>query len=332
MLTERLFDTVLIDPVKQSADTLYIVSGYASATMVYKHLHSLAKYKKDIKIELIVGMVVRDGISAKDHESFQGLVSDKDKGLISCRYVAYGPAVHSKTFAWYSNDNPKVAFTGSANYTQSAFSNSRMEAMIEHDADLSRDYFDLIRQNTVDCTDSQVSQRIAIHDEPGYSMKMAEEVGETGETERLFALEALMKLPNRRVSLLSRNGLLPKRSGLNWGQRPEAGREPNQAYIRLSKEIYKSDFFPKRGDQFTMITDDGKTLVCVRAQDNSKAIHTSDNNSHMGRYFRYRLGLPEGSLVEKHHLEQYSRTDVDFYKIDEETYYMDFSVGGQSIS
>ena len=42
-------------------------------------------------------------------------------------------------------------------------------------------------------------------------------------------------------------------------------------------------------------------------------------------YFRMRLDLPNGFFITKEHLEQYG-TDVDFYKIDNETYYMDYSV------
>ena len=322
MITEDLFEKVLIEPVRRSADTLYIVSGYATGTMVYKHLERLKEFGKGVRIELIVGMTGLDGISKKDHDGFLSLVSGSYRDVFTCRYVAYGPAVHSKTFTWYSENIPKVAFTGSANYTQSAFGASRREAVTEDDAESLRDYFDLIRQDTIDCVDPRVSTLITIHNEPGYSIKMAEESEELEES--LAIPSGLAQLPHVNVSFLDRMGGLPRRSGLNWGQRQ--GRNRNQAYIRLPARIYNTDFFPPRPDQFTIITDDGKMLVCVRAQDNAKAIHTSDSNSRMGLYFRYRLGLEENSFVYKEDLERYGRTDIDFYKIDEETYYMDFSV------
>jgi hypothetical protein len=44
----------------------------------------------------------------------------------------------------------------------------------------------------------------------------------------------------------------------------------------------------------------------------------------LGEYFRHRLGLPSGALVTKEDLIRYGRTDVEFYKIDDETYYMNF--------
>jgi len=75
-----------------------------------------------------------------------------------------------------------------------------------------------------------------------------------------------------------------------------------------------------------VLTDDNKELICVRAQDDGKAIHTTLDNSLLGEYFRFRLGLPNGVFITKDHLLRYGRADVDFYKIDEETYLMDFSV------
>jgi hypothetical protein len=38
--------------------------------------------------------------------------------------------------------------------------------------------------------------------------------------------------------------------------------------------------------------------------------------------------MPNGSYISRTDLENYGRTDVTFYKLDEEQYYMDFSVHG----
>lgn len=43
-----------------------------------------------------------------------------------------------------------------------------------------------------------------------------------------------------KVYLLDKNNEV--QYGLNWGQRE--GREPNQAYLQLAPEVYRSDFFP----------------------------------------------------------------------------------------
>lgn len=77
---------------------------------------------------------------------------------------------------------------------------------------------------------------------------------------------------------------------------------------------------------FTVETDDGHTLILRVEQENDKAITTPLSNAQLGEYFRYRLGLPNGAYVRKCDLLKYGRTDVTFYKIDGEEFYMDFSV------
>ena len=126
--------------------------------------------------------------------------------------------------------------------------------------------------------------------------------------------------------MLTKTGEIHNKGGLNWGQRE--GREPNQAYIQLPPVVYKSNFFPLRATHFTVLTDDNKTLICTRAQKDKfgNAIETPHNNSLLGEYFRNRLGLSNGSFITKQDLVKYGRTDITFYKIDDENYYMDFSV------
>ena len=77
---------------------------------------------------------------------------------------------------------------------------------------------------------------------------------------------------------------------------------------------------------FTVLTDDRHQLILRVQQQGDKAITTPLSNAQLGEYFRNRLGLPNGAFVTKADLEAYGRTDVTFYKLDEEQYYMDFAV------
>ena len=76
-----------------------------------------------------------------------------------------------------------------------------------------------------------------------------------------------------------------------------------------------------------METDDGEILACVIAQENDKAIETSDDNSLLGKYFRRILGVLSGTKVELAHIQAYGRSSVDFSKIDEDLYLLDYSPG-----
>ncbi len=117
---------------------------------------------------------------------------------------------------------------------------------------------------------------------------------------------------------------VPDRSGLNWGQRDK--RNHDQTYLSVPAEIAKSGFFPKRGARFLLHTVDGQHFECAIAQDGDKAIHTVEDNSLFGSYFRGLLGVPSGSLVSIEHLRKYGRDSVTIYKLPQGDYLLDFRV------
>jgi hypothetical protein len=116
---------------------------------------------------------------------------------------------------------------------------------------------------------------------------------------------------------------VPPRSGLNWGQRP--GRNENQAYIAVPTDVQRSQFFPTPGTEFFLEWDDGQKFICVRAQQNGKAIQTPHDNAEIGRYFRSRLSVELGYPIVMGHLIRYGRIDVEVFKDSENHYFADFS-------
>lgn len=324
MLNNELYDKVLKDPVREGANRLYIVSGYASAAMAFRHLSDIMKITDNCKVELIIGMCCNDGMPISNHKGFIEIVTNDFQGRFVCKYMKELPPVHSKVYSWYKDTEPIAGFIGSANYSQLAFSDKQREAMLNCDAVDCINYFRELEPSSIDCTHPETEEFIKIVNDKYYKVR-AEALADTVELDR-GASPHLLGLPAVTVSFLDNSRQLPNRSGLNWGQREEYNREPNQAYIRLSSDIYNSDFFPPIGTHFTIFTDDNKILICTRAQANGKAIQTPHNNSLIGEYFRNRLNIPLGSLVTKTHLDLYGRTDVTFYKTEEESYYMDFSV------
>ncbi len=131
--------------------------------------------------------------------------------------------------------------------------------------------------------------------------------------------------PYERLTLITGSGdkkRVPYSSGLNWGQRP--GRNPDQAYLAIPVHIQQSDFFPCTGKKFKVFTDDGEEWMCARRQANGKALHTVNDNSIIGKYFRKRLGVESGELVTLEHLVTYGRTSVEIYKKSLNEYILDF--------
>lgn len=315
MISTDLFSKILLEP-GEVCNQLKVVTGYASPAMANKHFELLPKH---ISVDVIVGMVPKDGIGFGAHTGFVNLCNDEPR--FRCSYVKPGfKAVHAKSYIWLKDDHPVVAFTGSGNYSQNTFMDGTVEAFAVDDPAMCIDFYQRISGKSISCKDlgdnsgikfyKEFYRRRAILD---FDDKQKVPVPDVSDSESVV------------LSLLdTRTDETHTRSGLNWGQRDR--REPNQAYIPVPSVIARKNFFPDRANHFNLITDDGQSFDCVIAQDNDKAIETTRNNSLLGVYFRNRIGVELGSYVRKEDLLNYGRTNVEISKVDDETYFMDFSV------
>ncbi|MHB1841835.1 MAG: restriction endonuclease PLD domain-containing protein [Sulfobacillus sp.] len=319
VLSEDLFQSVLVQPVLDGADQLSVVSGFATPAMASRHLHQVCEVlDRSLAVNLTVGMTAGQGILTADHQGFCEMVAGGlGRGRFSCSYVTLDKTpVHSKVYVWSRAGTPVKAFAGSANYTQNAFFGRQRELVAECDPQLALRYYQSLVPDTVECTYDTVDEFVRI-----VSAKRGRPAGVADGHAEADSTGA--ELESVTCPLVQRDGEVHGTAGLNWGQRD--GREPNQAYIPLRAEVSRTEFFPPRGTHFTVLTDDNKTFICTRAQDNGKAIETPASNSLLGEYFRNRLGLANGARVTTADLRAYGRTDVSFTKIDDETYLMDFS-------
>jgi len=318
-------DRVLFDPIEQGADKLKIVSGYASPSMASWHITEIAERNKPaIEIALIIGMCKADGLSIGVHEGFKAVMNNRDNSVFNCQYVIEGMPVHSKLYVWERNGVPVTAYMGSANYSQIAFSRARREIIKECDPVQALDYFNAIESNSMYCNHADIEEYVQFTRAKQYDTDYDSVI-------------PVHSTNNIKLSLLDYKGDMHERSGLNWGQRP--GRNKNQAYIPLPVNYARSGFFPitnlktgKHNPHFSVFTDDNKNLILRTEQGNSKGITTPHNNSLIGEYFRNRLGLPSGAFVTKQDLLNYGRTDVEFFKIDDEQYFMNFSNSSNNLS
>lgn len=316
MITENLVQNILIDPILNGADELCISAGYATPNMVLYFISNIPD-GYTIKLHLIVGMIQDNGISLSVHEGFKDLIANLPNTKISqfeCSYVYKNAPVCANMFIWKKQGVPFCAFGGSANFTQSSFYLGKREVMFEINASEAMQYYNSFIPDTIYATHSEIEEFVVI-----YSTHPILDA----EDDIASALES-SDLPRVNLSLLAKNGETGTASGLNWGQRK--GREPNQAYIPVSSKVKKTGFFPPPDTVFTALTDDRKCLLLRIEQQGDKAIATPTNNSLLGEYIRNRIGLSNGQYVWRKDLERYGRTDVTFYKLDENQYFMDFGV------
>ncbi len=310
MLSENLFTKILLEPfLNNEATKLDIVSGYASPSMADKHLLELKNNNIEAKIHLTVGMSLKNAIDRPKHLGFCQ-VCKIYKNFV-CDYLICSPSVHAKVYLFSNEKNPIAAYVGSANYTSNGFLPSQQQEVLAiTDPQKAFKFIEKTRKRTAFCNAHELDQHFSIPEKIDYPAISNKELPSV-------TLPLYMTQKNR-------EGKVHEKAGLNWGQRK--GRNLDQAYIPVPIEERERNILPPLGVPFTILTDDDISMICVVAQEQGKAIHTTENNSIMGRYFRNRLGVEYGERVRVEDLERYGRKEVTIYKIDNETYYLDFSV------
>lgn len=322
MITTDLYSKILVEPARKGANSLFMVSGYASATFARRHINDLtAILGEDFSLNLIIGMPK----NKVDHRAYLQL-HDEFGNRFHGYYLNSVPPVHSKVFSWFNGDAAVEAYSGSANYSQYGFfEDKQVNQMVGDDAVEIKNFYDSLLASSV------YMPEVVLAELPVYRVATVAGSVHAGSIEWVELGKTV------KISFLDKQGELPGTSGLNWGQRQEkrtnavtgevtyVTREPNQAYLSLKGDSRDEGFLPKRGYTFTLLTDDGQSFDCVVAQDGRKAIESTKDNSELGRYFRTRLGLPLGTFVTVAHLEAYGRTDYTISKIDDENFLLDFS-------
>lgn len=322
MIIDSHTKKVLFDPLSEDVNELYILTGYAAPTMLSWYIKNLYhKVRTPLRIYLMIGMVPFDGISASVHEGFIQLIHDNlpsEVERLECSYIYDEPCFHANLYIWAKDGAPVKSFTGSAFFVQRSFVGShRQEIMCDCDPIQAMELWNSLIGRSIYIQHGEIEEYIQIH--PTHPILDIENALIDG-----FDVQHQENYETIRLSLITRTGEPGVHSGLNWGQRDN--RNPNEAYISLPSSIAKSGFFPLEKRHFTAITDDRHQLILRIEQQNNKAITTPARNSDLGEYFRNRLGLANGAPVTRADLDRYGRADVVFLKLDDETYYLDFSV------
>lgn len=324
LITDNLFERVLLEPAKRGATELFILSGYASASMVTKHFEVVSKELSiDISIDLHIGMSGRDGLSRNTLLGLQSIPRQISGRTFNCSLSVKGDSNHSKIYVWCDERGPKEAYLGSSNYTQLGFGISataltHKEVCVAVDPVAGLDYILSSSRGGVSYKSPEISELIDLFDEQFYPKRAFEEPTSVLSSNNYVDLPLVMSGRPAR-------GEVHQRSGLNWGQRE--GRNPDQAYIPIPSTIAKAKFFPAKNVHFQIITDDGEAFICSVAQDGDKALETPSDNSILGKYFRKRLDLPSGAFIEKEHLRDFGSNLVRIYKESDDCYRLSFQPG-----
>lgn len=338
ILDDDLFETVLHRYLEMGADEVRIVSGYASPEMCTRLLLAARRLRGRVLIRLVVGMVGFEGVTAETHAAFLDLQSKppQDSGQLDVRYVAHGLSVHSKLLIWLRRNRPLDAWMGSANFTQNGFGvgyrgRKHREIMTPTDVGAALAYFDAVEDVSIEIAHPELGRAVEIRQPLLADLRRGRTSAAILRSISAGSESVTLPLVALRDSPGTARGQVHARSGLNWGQRPEHRRDPNQAYIPIPAEVRRAvDFFPPRAVVFRVVTTDDQLLLMAVAQDDGKALHTTQDNGLLGEYFRRRLDVPDGARVDVADLNRFGSRFVTFYRVDDEseeepTYVMDYS-------
>lgn len=118
-----------------------------------------------------------------------------------------------------------------------------------------------------------------------------------------------------------------EKSGLNQWNASGRPRDPNEIYIPIPAWLHRKfpNFFPDRDVPFKLVLPDRKELSAKVCQDNSKALMTNPNSALGEWLLRDVMNLQERQLLTYEKLQEIGLDTVVIYKIDDETYDIDFT-------
>lgn len=300
-------------------DELIVLSGYLGPKPILM-LNDLP-----IKSTVIYGMYGESGIGNKLHEKLVEINEASSKTNVVYSQIP----IHSKCYLWKKEGNVIHALIGSANFSVNGLKTPYREVLAETTKDTFdplNDYISKILKKSIICSDHI----------PDSTEKV--------EMPQMNIREDLYK-----VSLLTRSGKVPAKSGINWGH-SSGNVSVGDAYLRISTNIIReSDMFPpkknkpdfniqrenakKLNESIEIIWDDGTTMEGLLEGSQPidgipypKQISTRPRKNILGIYLRKRLGLGPDEFVTLEHLKAYGRTDVSISLQSKGVYYCDFSV------
>jgi hypothetical protein len=295
----------------------------------------LCEQCSDVHITVVYGMYGSERISQPLHLALMEV--QRQYSNITILYSTI--PVHSKIYTWNCDAKIEKALVGSANFSISGMMNDYKEILSDVEQDTYstlKEYCDYVLSKAISCNDAEVKFQ-----------KVFKASGHSKLVQPLLAKNVC------RATLLDRNGIVSKKSGLNWGLSNGHVSE-GDAYIRITSnyiKLFPSLFPPKKyvgmdnplsngkknreNDEVELIWDDGEKMIGLLEGQQTKTINglvypkqlsTSPSKSILGKYLRKRLGVDLNHTITKRDLLRYGRTSIDISLVGEGIYYLDFSV------
>ena len=290
----NLEDIVLHSDSAKCSNKLFVISGYIGPEII-SQLESM----RPKKFIIIYGMYGMDNISETLHKKLIEL--DNNANNIEIYYSTV--PIHSKLYCWSNDDVINEVLIGSANFTVNGLRKNHKETLHPIPQTSYEGYLiyqKYVWDNSIRCTDPQIT----------FKGKRKVRINPN-------APQPLIAYGICRMTLLDKNGLVPKKSSLNWGyQKGHHTVSRSEAYVSIRAEYIKMfpNLFPqkkyvngassptaignkaKQNDDVELIWDDGTSMLGL--MEGSKIVNntvyplqltSSGDKTIFGRYIRKRI-------------------------------------------
>lgn len=335
---------LVLDP-KIDATQLNIITGYVGPSLVDK-LQNLP-YESNLYIGMYGTHI--DPILHKQLQKFN--INDR----VNIFYT--NEPIHSKCYIWSLDDEIVKGLVGSANFSTNGLYTDNKEVLNDI---ASCDFSDAKKYLEMVAINSRNISTIGIEDLDTNDFTVSEDtiVYNSGKTAQLSFLSTKNGSKPNIIGIVASVGEVHPSAGLNWGF-SNALPKPNDAYIPILKGVIESfpDLFPPKGTHnmpIDVIWDDGfhMQMLLEGSQQIGKLVYPKqissfDDNSILGIYLRKRISQKTGDelvlpIISKREfvndaleyadkfintkvLTSYGRSFITAKKIQEATYFLDFS-------
>jgi hypothetical protein len=317
-----------------STDAVTIASGYVSLDIIKEFYPYFVKIAEEGgQSRLLVGMAFYEGLTSNKLTLLNNLSAKlENTGTGSGVFVSYNGKYHGKFYMFGSGDNQRF-YIGSSNFSRSGLEgNIECTAVINEEPVKEKlrafvDYL-FLEKNAVSILKADIVVPGTSEYSSKLSLKTLDDLSRYDPATIDKSVLPKFEFPLSRIADKEKSNLNVYFGKGRWSRVSDKvlARPWYEVELIANRKITSNPLYPK-GD-FTAYTDDGFVMPMKTSGDYFKNIRSRGNLSILGQWIKGKLQKSHALLpltpVTQDTLDAYGSNSINFYKISDDKYYMEF--------